>query len=224
MAESRKLSPPAVLFLDVETSGLWIKTLSIDDPQQPWCPSIAACLCTAEGEIVQHFSLIVKPEGRTIKDGALKVHGITTRTASQLGVPEARVLGLLGDMLKTAPLDSYLRVATFGDFDPRVISSLFARFAISQNKPSSAYDRLFLRRPLIEFVNIMSPYAEQVCKIPSEQVPGTFKFPSLDEARQLILGKQPREGHQSAWEDMLDTRDIYLELRKRGLIREIAAA
>lgn len=218
------MKAPTLLFIDLESSSLYKERLSLDDPQQPFAVSIAAALCTSEGEFVNFARLLVKPEGRTIQTGAEKVHGISAREAAQFGVPEARALGLLSDFLKTMPMDSWIRCVSFGTFDKMVLASLFARFAISQGKPSSAFDRLWLKRPLVEFVNLMDPFATQLCKIKSEAVEGTYKWPSLDEAAHHILGKPPREGRHSAWEDMLTLRALYLDMDKRGLFgKELAA-
>lgn len=216
MAETRDFTPPDLLFIDIESSGLFQERLSIDDAQQPWAQSVAAMLCNSAGTITNAFIHTIKPDGRTAKEKAIAVHGITTRAGAQVGVPEARVLGLLGDMLKTAPLDRHMKVITYGDFDFRVLSSLFARFALSQNKPSSAYDRLWLRRPLVERINLMDPWCTQLCKIPSEQVEGTYRWPSLDEARMSILGKPSREGFHDAWDDMMDVKEIYFALASKG--------
>lgn len=224
MSEPKRLSPPTLLFIDLESSGLYKERLSIDDNQQPFAVSIAAALCTAEGDFVNFARLMIKPEGRTIERKAEDVHGISARTASQFGIPEARALGLLSDLLKTMPLDSYIKCISYGDFDPRLLSSLFARFAVSQGKPSNAYDRLWLRRPYVEFVNLMTPYAEQICQIPSEHVEGTYRWPSLDEAAQAILKRAPREGHHDCWQDMLILRDIYLSLKESGHFKERDAA
>lgn len=218
------LKPPNVLFMDIETSSLWNRTLTIEDPQQPWAVSLAFALCSDDGEFQNFGRFLIKPEGRSIQTKAGDVHGITTREASQFGVPEARILGLLSDCLKTMPMDSYIRVVSFGDFDACVISSLFARFATSQGKPSNTYDRLWRHRPLVEFVNLMTPYAEQICKIPSKEVPGSLKWPSLDEAAEIILGREPRVGKHDSWQDMLILRDLYIRIREMGMLKEGMAA
>lgn len=217
----REFAAPSVVFLDMETSGLYRRDLSIDDPAQPWAVSIAAAACTNDGMIVNHFSFLIKADGRTIKENAQKVHGISARVSSQFGIPEPRALGALTDMLKTAPMDLALRVVTFGDFDGKVLSSLFARFALSQNKPSNAFDRLWLRRPYIEFVNLQHPFCQQACKLPSElEGSGDFKWPSLDEACEIMLGMAPREGLHDAWEDTLRLKTLYFECVKRGYFAE----
>lgn len=221
MTEARQLSAPTVLLIDCETSGLYLDRLSIDDNQQPWCPSLAAALCTADGQMVQFCNFLIKAEGRSIKEGALKVHGITARAASQLGIPESRALGVLSDLLKTAPMDSYVRIVTFGDLDFRVIASLFARFAVSQNKPSNSYDRLWLSRPLVERIDLQKPWCQQVCKIESDFDSGEFRWPSLDDARETILGWPRRTGLHDAWADMLALKSLYFHFAEKGCFNAV---
>lgn len=218
------MKPPSLLFIDAESSGLWKKALSYDDAQQPWIVSCAFALCDSDGGFINFGNFLIKPEGRAIQGGAEKVHGITVREASQFGIPEARFLGLISDLLKTMPLEGYIRVISYGDFDPKILGSLFARFAISQGKPPSTYDRLWAKRPLVEFVDIMQPYAQQLCKIPSGFEDGSYKWPSLDEAAEIILDREPRGPKHDAWEDMLILRDIYLHCRGLGMFKEGIAA
>lgn len=218
------MRPPNLLFIDMETSSLWRDKLSLDDSQQPWAVSVAFALCHSDGDMQNFGRLIVKPEGRVIQEKAGAVHGITTREASQFGIPEARMLGLFSDLLKTMPLDSWIRVVSYGTFDPKVLSSLFARFAVSQGKPSNAYDRLWLARPFVEFIDLMQPWCQQLCKLPPAAEGMDYKWPTLDESAVHILGREPRGSRHDAWQDMLILRDLYLALRERGHFAEPAAA
>lgn len=220
------MKPPSVMFLDIETSGLWKESLSLEDNQQPWACSIAASLCTNDGDFVNFCKFLIKPENRTIQPKAQDIHGISPRSAAQFGIPESRALGVLTDFLKTMPMDSWIRVVSYGEFDKRVISSLLRRFALSQNppKPATAYDRLWKDRPLVEFIDLMSPFAQQICKIPSGFDDGSYKWPSLDEAAQIILGREPRGQRHDAWQDMLILRDLYIRIREMGMFKEGVAA
>lgn len=224
MADVRDLAPPRILILDVETSGLYRKDLSIDDPAQPWIMEAGAALCTESGTMTNFFKFIVKADGRKAKEKAVEVHGITDRATALVGIPEARLLGVLTDFLKTAPLDVALKVVTFGDFDMKVIASVLARFAVSQNKPSNTYDRLWLARPLTEFVDLQKPYCQLACKLPSEFDGEDYKWPSLDEACEIMLGQPPREGFHDAFEDMLRLKALYFECAKRGYFSQGVAA
>lgn len=222
----RDLSFPTLLFLDTETSGLYRTDLSIDDPGQPWAMSISALLCNTAGTVTNAFSHLIKPEGRKSKQNATNVHGLGDHALAQVGVPENRVLGLLTDMLKTAPLDA-MKVITYGDFDRMIIASLLSRLAIFLKRESSHFDRLWLARPRTEFVNLMVPYAQQACRIPGTgafEGADQFKWPSLDEAATAILGLAPREGFHDSWQDLLILKDLYFEFLRRGHFDRAAAA
>lgn len=219
MTGLRDLSLPTILLIDTETSGLYRDDLAMDDPGQPWAVEISALLCNTAGVVTNSFTHIVKADGRKIKEGALQVHGITDRAASQIGIPEGRVLGILRDMLQTAPLRE-MKVVSYSDLDKRVIASLFARFALSLNKKSNSYDGVWLSRTGVQFVDLQKPYCQQLCKIPTDRDDGSFKWPSLEEAAEIILGRRPRTGVHHAFEDMLILKDLYFECQRRDLFQE----
>src|SRR3546814_10937730 len=102
------------------------------------------------------------------KSVALEMHGIDHKACGRLGIPEARALGLLSDMLKVGPFESHMKMVTYGDMDRMVIASLFARFAISLNKHASAFDRLWLTRAMTNFTELQKPIAPDSCNLPNE--------------------------------------------------------
>jgi len=220
-APARDFSIPSILFLDLETSGLYLDKRSAFDPAQPWAMACAAMLCNEAGIITNAFTHIIKADGRTTKENALKVHGITAQATARIGVPEPRVLGMLADMLKTAPVQG-MRVVTYGDFDARIIGSLFSRFGESQGKPT-AYDRLWTARPGTQFIDLLKPWCQQACKLPSGFETSEFKWPTLDESAEIILGRPPRTGAHDAWEDMLILRDLYFHFQRAGIFQREAA-
>lgn len=215
---------PNILFLDLKTSGLYLRNESIDSTQQPWAPYIGALQCNDAGEIVNIQANYIKPEGRMVKEGALAKHGIDHKTCGRIGVPESRALGMLTDMLKVGPFESHMKIVTYGDMDKMIVASLLARFAIALNKPSSAFDRLWLTRPLTTFIDLQKPYAQQICKLPSEVETATdYRWPRFDEAGETILGRRPSDRRDSL-EDILLLKDMYFELDRRGFFPEVQAA
>lgn len=214
---ARDLTIPNTVVLDLETSGLYREDLSMDDPGQPWAIQIAAVLCNGAGLVTNAFSHIVKADNRRIKEDALKVHGISDRAAAQVGVHERRVLGILTDMLKTASMTE-MRVVTYGDMDRKIIASLLARYALLLNKPSTSFDPLWLTRPGVQFINLQRPYLQQLCQLPGEF--DDYRWPTLDEAAQIILGRKAREGHHDAYEGCVILKDLFVECARRGLISE----
>jgi hypothetical protein len=210
---------PNIIFLDMKTSGLYLRNEPFDSPQQPWAPYIAALQCNDAATVINQFACYIKPDGRMIKGGALAKHGIDHKVASRLGVPEARVLGMLGDMLKVGPFESHMKIVTYGDMDNMVLASLFSRFAVSVNKPSTAYDKLWLRRPLTEFIDLQKPFAQLVCKLPSEVEGGDYRWPTFNEAASIVLDRQLSESPDS-FTDLVTIKDMYFAFAKRGFFSE----
>ena len=224
MTDTAPVAIPNIIFIDLKTSGLYLRNESIDSTQQPWAPYLSAMQCNDEGAVINHFSAYMKPDGRMVKGGALEKHGIDHKACGRLGIPEARALGLLSDMLKVGPFESYMKIVTYGDMDRMVIASLFARFAISLNKPSSAFDKLWLSRPMTTFIDLQKPYAQQICKLPSEVEMSTeYRWPRFYEACEGILNRKPI-GKQDSLEDLLLLKDMYFELDRRGFFPELEAA
>ena len=224
MTEQAPISIPNILFLDLKTSGLYLRNESIDSTQQPWAPYLAAMQCNDAGHVINYFAGYVKPDGRMVKGGAFEKHGIDHKACGRLGIPEARALGMLSDMLKVGPFESHMKIVTYGDMDRKVIASLFARFAISLNKPSSAFDRLWLTRPMTTFIDLQKPYAQQICKLPSEiETSSEYRWPRFAEAAEVIVGRKPGD-HPDSLEDMLLLKDMYFELDRRGFFPEVQAA
>ncbi|NEI71060.1 hypothetical protein GR212_15885 [Rhizobium lusitanum] len=215
---------PNILFLDLQTSGLYLRNESIDSNQQPWAPYIAAMQCNGGGQVINHFAAFIKPDGRMVKGGALEKHGIDHKLCGRVGIPESRALGILSDMLKVGPFESEMKVVTYGDMDKMVVASLFARFAVSLSKPSSAFDRLWLTRPMTTFIDLQKPYAQQICKLESEVSDATeYRWPRFGEAVEGILGRQPNE-HRDSLQDILLLKEMYFDLARRGFFPEVNAA
>lgn len=224
MTEATPVAIPNILFLDLKTSGLYLRNESIDSNQQPWAPYIAAMQCNDAGQVINYFAGYVKPDGRMVKGGALEKHGIDHKACGRLGIPEARALGMLSDMLKVGPFESHMKIVTYGDMDRMVIASLFSRFAISLNKPSNAFDRLWLTRPMTTFIDLQKPYAQQICKLLSEVETSTeYRWPRFAEAAETIVGRRPSERSDSL-EEMLLLKEMYFELDRRGFFPELQVA
>ncbi len=200
-----------LLFVDTETSDMLKRHLPLSDESQPWIVSIAAELVGMDGVTQDFFYTRVRAaDGAKIRDGAEKVHGISSREASRSGVPQVVALGMLCHFAAQANL-----AIGFGmDFDRQIVESALIR---------SGKDTKLWVRPGLQFVNCMLA-ATPVCKLPPKQPrdDGAHKWPSLDEACEIILGTPRREGHHNAWNDMQRTKLLYFALRAKGVL-EIAA-
>ena len=80
------------LFFDCETTGLIIRDLELTDPAQPRIVQLAAILADDEGEVLEEYDVIFKPDGYTITEESSAIHGITHEMAEQKGIPARQAL------------------------------------------------------------------------------------------------------------------------------------
>lgn len=114
-----------IIIFDTETTGLpnW-KEPSGDDCQ-PHIVSLAALMVNEESKkIIQSIDLIVKPDGWTIPEDTIEIHGITNEHAAEVGIPEHIVLGIFLSMWQGRK-----RVAYNTTFDNRIIRIATKRYS-----------------------------------------------------------------------------------------------
>lgn len=197
----------ATLFVDVETSDLLKKHLPLDDDAQPWCVRVSAQL-DVSGQPPQFFNLAVKADGRKIREGAERVHGVSSRSAAKHGMNEVVVLGALCNLAAQAEC-----VVGHGiQFDRDVITGVLMR----RGKDARLWTRAGLA--FQDTMILATPF----CRLPSVMDDGGFKWPSLDEACSLLLSEAPREGHHDAWDDLQRTRRLWAWLVDRNAVEAAA--
>lgn len=197
-----------ILVIDSETSGLWKRDLPPDHPGQPWIVTLGAKLRAPNGDLLGHFSTRIKAEGRKIETGAEAVHGISSVQAGRTGVPEVVALGMLCHFAAQA---KYLVGYGIESFDRRIVVSLLMRMG---------KDTKMFERPSLEFVDVMFA-AMQACRLPSDHEAGGYRWPSLDEAGEIILGEKPREGRHDVWDDVERCDRLFTHLVGTGHIEVI---
>jgi hypothetical protein len=197
-----------ILYTDVEASGLLVRELPLDHEGQPWAVTVSAELCDINDNVLAHFSTPIRAEGRKITSGATRVHGISSSVAGRSGVPEISALGMLCHLASEARY-----VVGWGiEFDRKVIESVLMR---------RKKDTRLWTRPNLEFVDTMKA-AAHVCKIPSEHESGGYKWPTLDEGCEIMLGEPRREGTHNSWDDLQRAKRCTRHLRNLNIL-EIAA-
>ena len=213
---------PSLLFLDLETSGLPPKgeKLTFSNPNWPWPLHIAAELTDETGApsaVPQFFSLAVQAEGRAIQAGAERIHGISSREAGRMGIPEMSALDLLVKFSLQAR-----RLVTFGGtFDSDIIAAALTRLALARpEERRSPVVRLLnaWQRSFFELCDVRE-LCTAVCRIERED--GSFKWPKLDEALLSVVGDAAPDGPHDAWTDLGKLKRVYLALHARGLIEPI---
>lgn len=172
---------PLALFYDTETTGLPLWKEPSGDPRQPHLVQVAALLVDLETrQVVEEFDLVVKPDGWTIPDEVVTIHGITTAYALEHGLPEADVLARFLSLHELADT----RVAHVESFDMRMV-----RIAIKRFRDDAQADA-WKAKP-----------AQCTGKLAKEAL-GLTKMPKLTEAHQQLLGTAMTGAHEA----MSDTR------------------
>lgn len=199
-----------ILFVDSETSGLPNKDLPLNDPSQPWVVSLAAQLDDNGGNPVDWFTTRIRGDGRKIRSGAEAIHGMSNQAVSGAGVTEIVAIGMLVQFANQATH----AVGHGVDFDKKIITGIMLR---------AGKDIRNWTRAGLEFIDTMkaaTPFCRLAPNPPRDD--NSYKWPSLDEACQIMLDEEPRTGVHCAWDDMQRARRLFYRLRDLHAV-EIAA-
>lgn len=176
------------LVVDVEGSGLIKRDLPLSNPSQPWCMSIAARLMDESFVPLDWMYTRIRSDGRRVEAGAERVHGVSARAAARMGISEIAALGCL---IGLAAQSRYL-IGHGVDYERQIIAGVLER----QNKNTSIW-----MRPGLEVICTMKA-AAPFCRLPSGRDDNDWKWPTLDQACETLLGEAPRSGTHNAWDDM----------------------
>lgn len=209
-----------ILVFDTETTGKPEYGQPSESDIQPHIVQIGAEVYDLDGdEIVGALDVVIKPDGWEIpQDLVDNVHGISNEYAHEHGIPEKDAIQMLLDL--RAKSDNY-RVGHNVNFDDRIIRIGLKRFfddltAEDGNQPSDHWKAgekfctMYAVQKAIKFA-----YLPTINTI----VPGVKKGkpPKLEEAYQLLF---PNSGGMkmahNGREDARHTREIYVEIMKRG--------
>lgn len=195
-----------IYFFDTETTGLPLFKEPSEDPRQPHIVDICAILYSRDGELVDSFEAIVRPNGWDIPEEVAAIHGITYEMAMDLGIPEAEAL----DGFIAIHERAILRVAHNCSFDDRIL-----RIALMRYRGEEAADAFKAQQ---SYCTALS--AKPVCQLPpTERMKQTsfrnqFKTPNLAEALAYLTGEE-LEGAHRARVDTEACAKIYFALQKR---------
>jgi DNA polymerase-3 subunit epsilon len=182
------------LFYDTETTGLPLWKEPSGDPRQPHLVQIAALLVDLETrQVVEEFSVLVKPDGWTIPDDVVTIHGITTEHALEHGIPESEALARFLALHELADE----RIGHVESFDMRMV-----RIAIKRFRDDAQADA-WKAQP-----------AQCTGKLAKAAL-GMNKMPKLTEAHQQLLGTAMTGAHEA----MADTRgcmDVFFACADRA--------
>lgn len=171
------------IFYDTETTGLpdWKKPSGSDS--QPHIVQLAGILADLDTrQVIASMDVIIKPDGWVIPDEVSEIHGITTKHALNVGVPESLAVDLFLSLQNGA-----IRVAHNRTFDQRIIRIAAKRFfdddiieawAEKDNHECS----MLLSKPIMK----MLPKGKW-----------GYKNPKLEEAYKHFTGKDLENAHSA---------------------------
>ncbi len=199
LIEFEKYNGPFYLFFDTETTGVpidWKAPITNFD-NWPRIVQLAWLVYDNKGNQIFKHEHVIKPDGFEIPVDALKVHGITTDYASEVGKPIEEVLLKFE---KYCEKSTYL-IAHNINFDSKVAGS--------------EYLRILSRNPISKL--------QQLCTMESStnfcKIPGNFgyKWPKLSELHIKLFGED-FEGAHDALADIEATAKCFWEMKKLQLI------
>ena len=168
-----------LLFYDTETTGLPLWGEPSEDPRQPHIVQLSALLVEEDNrQVVDELDVLVKPEGWTIPEDVVTIHGITTEHALEHGIPEREALARFLALHELADE----RIGHVESFDMRIV-----RIALKRYRDDAAADHWKTQR------------SQCTAKL-AKAVLGMHKLPKLTEAHKQLTGK-PMSGAHSATGD-----------------------
>ena len=189
-----------ITFYDTETTGLpdW-KTPSGGE-NQPHIVQLTAIQCNEETEeILQRIDLIIKPDGWEIPQEVIDIHGITTKKALIVGIPEPLAVRTLLELCRDS-----VRVAHNRTFDQRIIRIALKRYFVDADVDQWAEKddhkcTMLLSKPIME--------------LPPKGKFG-FKNPKLVEAYKFFTGKDLGDKAHSSIFDTEACMEVYFSILK----------
>jgi len=159
------------LIFDTETSDMFDFKKPLDHPDQPDVIQIAWYLLDEDTDLIMgDMELFVQTE-RPIAPGAFKAHGITHEMLNNFGVSQRVAMAFFNNVLKQAD-----QVVTHNtEFDLKMMQVAYLR----QNQGANQFDQ---KRQFCTMRN-----STDICKIPNPKRPTGFKWPSMQEAYQILV-------------------------------------
>jgi DNA polymerase III epsilon subunit-like protein len=189
------------LVFDTETTGLPknYKTPITNLENWPRIIELGWMLYDNMRNIETSANYIIKPEGFTIPDDVVKIHGITTERALAEGTSLSYVLKEFNNVIAR----SKLLIAHNMEFDEKVVGAEFIRKAI----PNALWR--------IE-KSCTQASAKDFCAIPGNY---GYKFPKLPELFKKLFNHPTQQKHD-ALSDTATCAECFFALLDRGIIKE----
>ncbi|WP_020408972.1 3'-5' exonuclease [Hahella ganghwensis] len=183
---------------DTETTGIpdWKSPSGAE--HQPHIVQLGAVLADLDSrKIIKTLDLIIKPDGWTIPQETIDVHGITNEQAMDEGIPEDEALNQLLSLW-----GGHLRVAHNRTFDQRIVRIACKRYS------TEAVTEAWADKDSHECSMLM---AKPIMQLTPKNRYG-FKPPKLEEAYRFFTGNELQNAH-SALPDAMGCLEVYFGIQ-----------
>lgn len=186
----------ACLF-DTETTGIYDYRAPASAEHQPDVVQLCAMLCDEERvysavNLFIHSDVPIPPE-------SYEIHRIDRDMTSRVGVSRLRACQVLDSFARKADI----LVGHNVDFD---VNMMMAAMLREKGNGQS------LKKP--RFCTMKE--AVQPCKLPNPKRPGTYKWPTLIEAYEILVDSKGFSGAHDAMADARATYELYRVLRRNA--------
>ncbi len=194
------------LCYDTETSDFIHPGLPDEHPLQPYLVQLG-CVLYDDRTIRATVSLIVRPDGWVIPEGAAKAHGITTEIATAVGIPMAVALATFTNLRAISDRIVCHNLA----FDQKVMASNLAKMKKTPAHPGPLIQHctMELAAPIVD----LPPTAKMLAAGFNKP-----KAPKLEEAYEYFF-KEKFVGAHDALVDAMGCGRIFWQLVNLGIIQ-----
>jgi DNA polymerase III epsilon subunit-like protein len=186
----------ACLF-DTETTGIYDYRAPVTAEHQPDVVQLCAMLCDEE-RVYSAINVFIHAETE-IPDGAYQVHRIDRALTERVGITRIRACQLLDSFARKADV----LVGHNIDFDVNMMMCATLR---------EGGGGANLKKP--RFCTMKS--SVEHCKLPNPKRPGSYKWPSLQEAYTILVDSKGFSGAHDAMADARATYELYRVLRRNA--------
>jgi DNA polymerase III epsilon subunit-like protein len=186
----------ACLF-DTETTGIYDYRAPAGADHQPDVVQLCAMLCDEE-RVFSAINLFVHADTE-IPEEAFEIHRIDRALTEKVGISRLRACQLLDSMAAKADI----LVGHNIDFDVNMMLTAMIR---EGGRGAN------LKKPRFCTMKESVPH----CKLPNPKRPGTYKWPSLQEAYTILVDSKGFAGAHDAMADARATYELYRVLRRNA--------
>lgn len=186
----------ACLF-DTETTGIYNYQAPAGHECQPDVVQLCAMLCDEE-RVYSAINVFIHADTE-IPDAAFEVHRIDRVLTEKVGLSRIRVCQMLDSMAAKADV----LVGHNIDFDVNMMLTATLR---------EGGKGVNLKKPRFCTMKETVP----LCKLPNPKRPGTYKWPSLKEAYEILVDPKGFSGAHDAMADARATYELYRLLRRNS--------